>query len=189
MSARTSIGTCPALCAASTTNGTAHSRAIRPISRIGWIVPVTLLAWVIAINFVSGRIARRMSSGSTSPVAGSTGTRVCSIRPASASALYGRRIELWSMCVQIAWDFSPGRISPLMARFSASEQLSVKTTWFGSSPLSSVLIARRHSAISPPVSIASAYAPRPALAPNSFAYRTIASVTARRLRETRRGVV
>ena len=51
------------------------------------------------------------------------------------------------MCEQIAWPRPFGSINPLIARFSASEQLRVKTKWFGSSPLKSWLRRRRHSVI------------------------------------------
>ena len=68
----------------------------------GCTVPVTLEAWVTAMSLVSGRIAWRMSSGSTRPVIGSTRTLVSVDPPGSASALSGRRMELWSMAVQMA---------------------------------------------------------------------------------------
>ena len=53
----TSIGTTPAVWAASTRNSTSCSRAIRPISATGCTVPSTLLACVRAISRVFGVIA------------------------------------------------------------------------------------------------------------------------------------
>ena len=58
-----SIGTTPAVWAASTRNSRSRSRAIRPTSAIGWTVPSTLLACVRAISRVFGVIALRMASG------------------------------------------------------------------------------------------------------------------------------
>ena len=153
-SACTSIGTCPAVCAASTRNGTATSRATIPISRTGCSVPVTLLPCTHAISRVFFRTARRMSAGSTNPVTGSHFTRVCSMSPRSASALYGRSTLLWSSHVVTTW--SPGRTSPRMARFNASLVFSVKITWSGDAPFSSRLIRSRQVCSSAADSFASA---------------------------------
>ena len=59
-----SIGTTPALCAASTRSRASRARAIRPMAPIGWIVPVTFETCVSATRRVFGRKARATSSGS-----------------------------------------------------------------------------------------------------------------------------
>ena len=60
----TSMGTTPAVWAASTRKSRSCSRAMRPTSPTGWTVPRTLLACVRAMRRVCGVIARRKSSGS-----------------------------------------------------------------------------------------------------------------------------
>ena len=92
----TSIGTTPAVWAASTTrNSISCSRAIRPISATGCTVPSTLLACVTAISRVFGVIARRMRVGidRAAPVGRDAGQRNragqfhCPQRPADAVVL------------------------------------------------------------------------------------------------------
>src|SRR5258708_16150886 len=52
-------------------------RAIRLISRIGWITPISLLAYIMAMRMVVGLIAACSSAGSISP-SGLTGRYVTS---------------------------------------------------------------------------------------------------------------
>ncbi len=64
---RSEMGSLPNVWTPSTWNGMPRSVAMRPISSTGISVPLSLFAVWIEIRTVSGRIARRTSSGSTSP--------------------------------------------------------------------------------------------------------------------------
>jgi hypothetical protein len=100
--ARTSRGTWPRDCAASTRKETFFARQTAPISAMGCSVPATLLAWTIATRAVSLVIAAATSLGLTRPVSGSPSRMVQVTRPpvpliaspSAASALNGRRTEL-----------------------------------------------------------------------------------------------
>ena len=100
-------------------NGTPADLAIFPISRIGCTVPVTLLTCVIAMSRVSGRIARRMSSGSTKPVAGSTSIARLRNLPAIFQAAQGtedgividmRANRMAAVCIDQSFDGDIQRI-------------------------------------------------------------------------------
>ena len=101
-SAWTSIGMWPADWAASTMKGMSCSRAMRPISRMGWTVPVTLLAWVMAIELRVGADGAADVVGIDQAGGGVDGDAGdFAFAAIVAAALSGRRIELWSMWVQI----------------------------------------------------------------------------------------
>ena len=72
--------------------------------------------------------------GVASVVAGSTSTAVKRRPNCSAIAWTGRRIELWSRRDDAVSGLD-GSIRPRRARLRASEQLRVKATWSGDSPL------------------------------------------------------
>ena len=64
----TFTGIRPAACTPSECIRTPASRAIRAISRTGWIVPISLFTCITDTNAVFGRNARRTSSGSITPL-------------------------------------------------------------------------------------------------------------------------
>ena len=110
--------------------GRRSARTIAAIAAIGCTVPSTFEAWVIATSVVRGVIAFLIASGSTYPL--SEATRDSVITPAFSSATKGLLTELCSRSVVITW--SPGWSTPLIARFRASVQLSVKIQRSGAAP-------------------------------------------------------
>ncbi len=131
-SAVTSTGILPSACTPSTCSGTAASRAMRPISTIGWMVPSSLFACITEISTVSGRSAARTSSGFTTP-ADPTFTRVTATPSRSncahALSTAGCSMALVTTCFVAAWG-GPGaeRTAPNTARLSASVPPQVNTT-------------------------------------------------------------
>ncbi len=139
-SSSTRVGILPTDCAASVWKRTPYSCAIAAHSAMGWIVPVSLLACMMVTSTVSLLIARRRSSGSTSPVP-STGSHVSraprrsrnrsGATMAGCSALdvtkCGRSLPLAKKTPFSAWLFAS--LPPLVNTISRGAQPTSAATW------------------------------------------------------------
>ena len=66
--ASTSMGTLPAICAASVWKNTRLRRHSAPMSASGWMTPISLFTPMTDTSAVSGRMAASRSPTSTSPL-------------------------------------------------------------------------------------------------------------------------
>ena len=169
----TSMGTAPAVCAASTRRRAPARWAIPAASAKGKSVPVTLLAWLTTTSRVPGVTCRSRAAGSRR-ASGPQGT-TASRRPFFSSARSGRMAALCS--IPVVTTRSPGRSSPPMARFMAYVAFCVKITRTGSETLKSSAMASRVSETIRPAAADSACPARPGLPPARSRKSTMARMT------------
>ena len=146
LSSFTLTGTLPTACVASVWNSTPRSRAIRPISRIGWKTPISLLACMTLIRMVWSVMAARSASRSIRPSApdrqeGDAGSR------ASPGACRCPAPPCARWPTVMMWLPFSAYISatPLMARLSDSVAPLVKTISLGVAPIRSAICWRAFS--------------------------------------------
>ena len=145
LSSSTWIGTLPTACVASVWNSTPRSRAILPISRMGWMTPISLLAYITLTRTVFSVMAARRASRSIRPSV--PVARSVTSQPCLFSFLQVSRTALCSVATETMWLPRSAYISatPLRARLSDSVAPLVKTISLGVAPIRSAICLRAFS--------------------------------------------